>query len=122
MATARREKPVFETRAARADRGAADRHSARPKGGDRPVRTRLRRADGQPAQHCGTLVVGTGMGRRTRWNHRLARQNSRPRCGFLMYLVDTNVVSEARRGTAEAVKWLRSVNPLDVHLSVITLG
>ena len=39
-----------------------------------------------------------------------------------MYLVDTNVVSEARRGTAEAVKWLRSVNPLDVHLSVITLG
>ena len=39
-----------------------------------------------------------------------------------MYLVDTNVVSEARRGSAEAVKWLRSVNPLDVHLSVITLG
>jgi len=39
-----------------------------------------------------------------------------------MYLVDTNVVSEARRGAAEAVAWLRSVNPLDVHLSVITLG
>jgi predicted nucleic acid-binding protein len=38
-----------------------------------------------------------------------------------MYLVDTNVVSEARRGSAEAVKWLRSVNPLDVHLSRITL-
>ena len=39
-----------------------------------------------------------------------------------MYLVDTNVVSEARRGAAEAVAWLRSVNPLNVHLSVITLG
>ena len=39
-----------------------------------------------------------------------------------MYLVDTNVVSEARRGAAEAVTWLRSVNPLDVHLNVITLG
>jgi len=39
-----------------------------------------------------------------------------------MYLVDTNVVSEARRGAAEAVAWLRSVNPLDVHLSVITPG
>jgi predicted nucleic acid-binding protein len=39
-----------------------------------------------------------------------------------MYLVDTNVVSEARRGAAEAVAWLRSVNPLEVHLSVITLG
>ena len=39
-----------------------------------------------------------------------------------MFLVDTNVVSEARRGSDEAVKWLRSVNPLDVHLSVITLG
>lgn len=39
-----------------------------------------------------------------------------------MYLVDTNVVSEARRGSAEAVAWLRSVNPLAVYLSVITLG
>lgn len=39
-----------------------------------------------------------------------------------MYLVDTNIVSEARRGTAEAVSWLRSVDPLSVHLSVITLG
>ena len=28
-----------------------------------------------------------------------------------MYLVDTNVVSEARRGSLEAVAWLRSVNP-----------
>ena len=39
-----------------------------------------------------------------------------------MYLVDTNVVSEARRGSVEAVGWLRSVNPLAVYLSVITLG
>ena len=39
-----------------------------------------------------------------------------------MYLVDTNVVSEARRGTRAAVAWLKSVNPSDVHLSVITLG
>ncbi|CAN7632541.1 type II toxin-antitoxin system VapC family toxin [Pararhizobium sp. LjRoot255] len=39
-----------------------------------------------------------------------------------MYLVDTNVVSEARRGTPEAVTWLRSQDPLGVYLSVITLG
>ena len=39
-----------------------------------------------------------------------------------MYLVDTNVVSEVRRGGVEAVGWLRSVNPLAVYLSVITLG
>lgn len=39
-----------------------------------------------------------------------------------MYLVDTNVVAEARRGTRDAVVWLRSVDPLHVHLSVITLG
>lgn len=39
-----------------------------------------------------------------------------------MYLVDTNVVSEARRGTREAVSWLRSVNPSTVFLSVLTLG
>lgn len=39
-----------------------------------------------------------------------------------MYLVDTNVISEARRGTAAAVNWMRSVDPGLIHLSVITLG
>lgn len=39
-----------------------------------------------------------------------------------MYLVDTNVVSEARRGAPQAIAWLRSVDPLGVHLSVLTLG
>lgn len=39
-----------------------------------------------------------------------------------MYLVDTNVVSEARRGTPEAVRWMRSVDPLTIHLSTLTLG
>lgn len=39
-----------------------------------------------------------------------------------MYLVDTNVLSEARRGCPEARDWLRSVNPDQVFLSVVTLG
>jgi predicted nucleic acid-binding protein len=39
-----------------------------------------------------------------------------------MYLVDTNVLSEARRGRAEARDWLRSINPAQVFLSVVTLG
>ena len=39
-----------------------------------------------------------------------------------MYLVDTNVMSEARRGSLPAVNWLRSVNPTAVYLSVLTLG
>lgn len=39
-----------------------------------------------------------------------------------MYLVDTNVVSEARRGTPQALSWLRSVAPDSVYLSVLTLG
>ncbi|TDR93884.1 type II toxin-antitoxin system VapC family toxin [Enterovirga rhinocerotis] len=39
-----------------------------------------------------------------------------------MYLVDTNVLSEARRRSPEAVSWLRSVDPGGIHLSVITLG
>ncbi|MGY3613919.1 PIN domain-containing protein [Bradyrhizobium sp. USDA 10063] len=39
-----------------------------------------------------------------------------------MYLIDTNVVSEARRGSPEATGWLRSVNPASVHLSTLTLG
>ncbi|GLR89715.1 type II toxin-antitoxin system VapC family toxin [Bradyrhizobium iriomotense] len=39
-----------------------------------------------------------------------------------MYLIDTNVVSEARRGSTQATGWLRSVNPASVHLSTLTLG
>lgn len=39
-----------------------------------------------------------------------------------MYLVDTNVLSEARRGSSEARDWLRSVDPDTIYLSVITLG
>jgi len=39
-----------------------------------------------------------------------------------MYLVDTDIVAEARRGTPEVVSWLRAVDPLTVHLSVVTLG
>jgi predicted nucleic acid-binding protein len=39
-----------------------------------------------------------------------------------MYLVDTNIVSEARRGMSQAVSWRRSVDPLSIHLSAFTLG
>ena len=39
-----------------------------------------------------------------------------------MYLVDTNVLSEARRGSKEARVWLRSIDPTTIYLSVITLG
>lgn len=39
-----------------------------------------------------------------------------------MYLVDTNIVSEARRGTPEIVRWIKAVDPRSIHLSVITLG
>jgi len=39
-----------------------------------------------------------------------------------MYLIDTNVISEARRGTPQTVSWLRSVDPLRVHISALTLG
>jgi predicted nucleic acid-binding protein len=39
-----------------------------------------------------------------------------------MYLVDTNVVSEARRNAPQAVAWLRAAPPASIYLSVITLG
>jgi predicted nucleic acid-binding protein len=39
-----------------------------------------------------------------------------------MFLIDTNVISEARRKSPQAVTWLRQVAPGHVHLSVITLG
>jgi toxin FitB len=39
-----------------------------------------------------------------------------------LYLVDTNVVSEARRGSRQALAWLRSVRPDRVYLSALTLG
>lgn len=39
-----------------------------------------------------------------------------------MYLIDTNVLSEARRGSPQALRWMRSVDPERLYLSVITLG
>lgn len=39
-----------------------------------------------------------------------------------MYLIDTNVVSETRRGSPEATAWVRSVKGSALHVSVITLG
>jgi toxin FitB len=39
-----------------------------------------------------------------------------------MYLLDTNIVSEARRGSPEATAWIRSVRGRALHVSVITLG
>ena len=39
-----------------------------------------------------------------------------------MYLVDTKVLSEARRNSNEARSWLRSVDPDAIYLSIITLG
>ena len=39
-----------------------------------------------------------------------------------MFLLDTNVVSEARRRTPEAVDWLKSADPDKLYLSVISLG
>jgi toxin FitB len=39
-----------------------------------------------------------------------------------MYLVDTNVLSEARRGSKEARIWLRSIDSTTIYLTVITLG
>jgi hypothetical protein len=39
-----------------------------------------------------------------------------------MYLLDTNVVSEIRRGSPQAITWLRSVDPLHIYLSALTLG
>jgi predicted nucleic acid-binding protein len=42
----------------------------------------------------------------------------------LSFLLDTNVVSETfkRRPNAKVIGWLQSVPPVDVYLSVITLG
>jgi predicted nucleic acid-binding protein len=38
------------------------------------------------------------------------------------YLVDTNVLSEARRRSVQATAWLRAVDPATLFLSVITVG
>jgi toxin FitB len=39
-----------------------------------------------------------------------------------MYLVDTNIISEARRKSVPVVNWFRSVLPKDIHISVISFG
>lgn len=40
----------------------------------------------------------------------------------MSYLLDTNVLSEARRQAPQAVAWLRAVDPTSLFLSVISLG
>jgi toxin FitB len=39
-----------------------------------------------------------------------------------MFLLDTNVISEARRGSMEAGGWLAGIAPERLFLSVLTLG
>jgi hypothetical protein len=39
-----------------------------------------------------------------------------------MYLLDTCIISEARRGTPQAVMWLQTAQPDTLFLSVITVG
>ncbi len=39
-----------------------------------------------------------------------------------MYLIDTNIISEARRGSAPAIRWLKSADPESCFLSVLTVG
>jgi predicted nucleic acid-binding protein len=39
-----------------------------------------------------------------------------------MFLVDTCVLSEARRENSDAVGWLKLIDPESVYLSVITIG
>jgi toxin FitB len=39
-----------------------------------------------------------------------------------MYLIDTNVISEARRGAPQAAEWVGTADPMSCYLSVITLG
>ena len=39
-----------------------------------------------------------------------------------MYLLDTNVVSDARKGAKPVLEWILSVDPSSLFLSVITIG
>ncbi len=39
-----------------------------------------------------------------------------------MYILDTNVVSEVRRRTPQAVRWIQGIRPDTLYLSVITIG
>lgn len=39
-----------------------------------------------------------------------------------MYVLDTNVVSEVRRHTPQAVRWIRGVQSDTLYLSAITIG
>lgn len=39
-----------------------------------------------------------------------------------MYLIDTNTFSDAHKGVAEPRRWLASVDPETIYISVITIG
>ncbi|TIU43065.1 MAG: type II toxin-antitoxin system VapC family toxin, partial [Mesorhizobium sp.] len=39
-----------------------------------------------------------------------------------MYLLDTNIVSDAQRRLPKPTAWIASIDPASINLSVITLG
>ena len=45
-----------------------------------------------------------------------------PRCRPLMYLLDTNIVSDVQRRLTKPTAWLASIDPASASLSVITIG
>lgn len=40
----------------------------------------------------------------------------------MSYLIDTNILSELRRGSREPMRWLAPVDPERLYVSVLTLG
>src|SRR3954447_14331194 len=62
------------------------------------------------------------MGRRARRGRECSREIAEPARAAVVFLLDTNIVSEARRRTPAPVDWLRSADPAKLYLSVITLG
>src|SRR5574340_836263 len=122
MAVAGRQEPVLPSRPEGSVRRAANRHPAGRARRRGAVSRRLRRAERRPADPGRRLAGRAKLGRWAYPGRGSARQEPQPRCGLLMYLVDTNVVSEARRGSPQATGWLRSVDPASVRLSALTLG
>ena len=83
---------------------------------------RLYRADhATPLAHR-LSAIRTGVVRRVGRPGQRPRTRYRPRYRALSYLVDTCVVSEARRRSTPAIAWLNAVDPAALFLSVITIG
>lgn len=119
LATSGSQAAVQQARRARSQRRPSGRHQAWQGG----CRRRLGRGIPAAAERRTKPADVHPPGPRLRSTGHRSRSRQGPRRRALSFLLDTNVISEIRRGRDRNVRaWAEAVDDIDLHLSVLTIG